>query len=60
MANDHDISERLGRVEAIIEQFDTDEYDSDEGKELYDEGQRLLAEVRDILCDGSGNDVKLE
>jgi len=60
MANDSEITNRLDRVEAAIEQFDADEYDPKQGKELYDEWHRLLAEVPEIRNDGSGDVVELE
>ena len=60
MTKDAEINERLERVEEIIEQLDADECDRDEGEDLYEEGQRLLAEVRDRLDDGSGDIVDLE
>jgi exodeoxyribonuclease VII small subunit len=60
MANDSEITERLDRVQIIIEQLDGDEYGPKEGKELYEEGHQLLAEVQDILSDGSGDVVELE
>jgi len=36
----------MDRVEEIIEQFDPDEISLDEGSEIYEEGQELLAEIR--------------
>ena len=50
----------MTRVEEIIEQLDADECDFNEGTRLHEEGQKLLAEVREILDDGRGEVVELE
>ncbi|WP_323677290.1 exodeoxyribonuclease VII small subunit [Halorubellus sp. PRR65] len=60
MANDSEIHDRLSRVEEIIEQLDADECDLDEGIRLHEEGQELLAEVREILDNGCGEVMELE
>ncbi|MXR43112.1 exodeoxyribonuclease VII small subunit [Halobaculum sp. WSA2] len=60
MANDQEIHDRLTRVEEIIEQLDGDECDLDEGTNLHEEGQELLAEVKEILDNGRGEVVELE
>ena len=60
MTKDSEIHDRLSRVEEIIEQLDADECDLDEGTELHEEGEELLAEVREILDEGSGEVVELE
>ena len=60
MANDQEIHDRLARVEEITEQLDADECELDEGTRLYEEGQELLAEVREILDNGRGEIVELE
>ena len=60
MAKDSEISDRLSRVEEIIEQLDADECDLDEGSALHEEGQELLTEVRDILNGESGEVAELE
>ena len=60
MANDQEIHDRLARVEEITEQLDADECELDEGTRLYQEGQELLAEVREILDNGRGEVVELE
>jgi exodeoxyribonuclease VII small subunit len=60
MTKDAEITERLERIDEIIDQLDEAECDRDEGGDLYEEGQRLLAEVRDRLDDGSGDIVDLE
>jgi exodeoxyribonuclease VII small subunit len=60
VAHDQEIHDRLTRVEEIIEQLDADECDLDEGTRLHEEGQELLAEVRQILDNGRGEVVELE
>jgi exodeoxyribonuclease VII small subunit len=60
VANDQEIHDRLARVEEIIKQLDADECDLDEGTRLHEEGQELLAEVREILDNGRGEVVELE
>jgi len=60
VANDQEIHDRLTCVEEIIEQLDADECDLDEGTRLHEEGQELLAEVRQILDNGRGEVVELE
>ena len=60
VANDQEIHDRMTRVEEIIEQLDADECDLDEGTRLHEEGQELLAEVREILDNGRGEVVELE
>ena len=60
VANDSEIHDRLSRVEEIIGQIDANECDPEEGTQLHEEGQELLAEVREILNEGSGDVVELE
>lgn len=60
MAKDTAISERVTRVEEIIERLDTAEDDPAKGADLYEEGQQLLTEIRTILDDGRGEVVELE
>ena len=60
VANDQEIRDRLTRVEEIIEHLDADECGLDEGAKLHEEGQELLAEVREILDNGRGEVVELE
>jgi exodeoxyribonuclease VII small subunit len=60
VANDREIHDRLSRVEEIIEQLNADEYDLDEGTGVHEEGQELLAEVREILDNRRGDVVELE
>ncbi|MFD1600587.1 exodeoxyribonuclease VII small subunit [Halobellus rarus] len=60
MEKDSEIDERLERVEEIIEQLDADECSRDVGEDLYEEGHRLIAEVRDILSGDPGEVTELE
>ena len=60
VANDQEIHDRLTCVEEIIEQLDADECDLEEGGRFHEEGQKLLAEVREILDNGRGEVVELE
>jgi len=60
MAKDPDIKRRMDRVEEIIDQLDADEVPLEDGRELYDEGQELLAEIREQLQDGDGKIIEIE
>ena len=60
MAKDSDIKRRMDRVEEIIDQLDADEVSLEDGHELYDEGQELLAEIREQLQDGDGEVIEIE
>jgi exodeoxyribonuclease VII small subunit len=60
LANDQEIHDRLTCVEEIIEQLDVDECDLEEGGRFHEEGQKLLAEVREIFDNGRGEVVELE
>jgi exodeoxyribonuclease VII small subunit len=60
MAKDPDIKRRMDRVEEIIDQLDADEVSLEDGRELYDEGQELLAEIRERLQDGDGEVIEIE
>jgi len=60
MAKDPDIKRRMDRVEEIIDHLDADEVSLEDGRELYDEGQELLAEIRERLQDGDGEVIEIE
>jgi exodeoxyribonuclease VII small subunit len=60
MAKDPDIKRRMDRVEEIIDQLDADEVSLEDGHELYDEGQELLAEIRERLQEGDGEVIEIE
>ena len=59
MAKDRDIDERIERVEEIIRQLESGEVDSSTAERLFEEGQRKLDEVREILDRGDGEIVEL-
>ena len=60
MAKDPDIKRRMDRVEEIIDQLDADEVSLEDGRDLYDEGQELLVEIRERLQDGDGEVIEIE
>ena len=60
MAKDPDIKRRMDRVEEIIDQLDADEVSLEDGRELYDESQELLAKIREQLQDGDGEVIEIE
>jgi len=60
MAKDPDIKRRMDRVEKIIDKLDADEVSLEDGRELYDEGQELLAEILEQLQDGDGEVIEIE
>jgi len=60
MPKDTDIKRRMDRVEEIIDRLDADEVSLEDGHDLYDEGQELLAEIRERLQDGDGEVIEIE
>jgi exodeoxyribonuclease VII small subunit len=60
MAKDPHIRERMNRTKEIIERLDTDECSLEEGTELYEDGQQLLAEIREQLHEGEGAVFNIE
>jgi len=60
MPKDTDIKRRMDRVEEIIDRLDADEVSLEEGHDLYDDGQELLAEIRERLQDGDGEVIEIE
>ena len=60
MSKDPDIKRRMDRIEEIIDQLDADEVSLEDGRELYDESQELLAEIREQLQDGDGEVIEIE
>jgi len=50
----------MDRVEEIIEQFDADEISLNEGSEIYEEGQELLAKIRNLLHEGEGEIIEID
>jgi len=59
MAKDRDIDERIERVEEIIRQLESGEVASSTAERLFEEGQRKLDEVREILDGGDDEIVEL-
>lgn len=59
MAKDAAIDERIERVQAIIRQLEAGELDASEVEHSFEEAQRDLDEVRDILRRGDGEVVEL-
>lgn len=60
MAKDPDIKRRMDRIEEIIDQLDADEMSFEDGRDVYDEGQELLAEIWKRLRDGDGEVIEIE
>jgi len=60
MPKDPDIKRRMDRVEDIIHQLDADEVSLEDGRDLHDEGQELLAEIRERLQEGDGEVIEIE
>jgi len=60
MPKDPDIKRRMDRVEEVIDQLDADEVSLEDGRDLYDEGQALLVEIRERLQDGDGEVIEIE
>lgn len=60
MPKDSDVKQRMDRVEEIIDQLDADEASLEDGRELHDEGQALLSEIRERLRDGDGEVIEIE
>lgn len=60
MAKDPEIKRRMERVEEIIDQLNADEVSLEDGRKLYDEGEELLAKIRERLQDGDGEVIEIE
>ena len=60
MAKDPEIKRRMERVEEIIDQLNADEVSHEDGRKLYDEGEELLAKIRERLQDGDGEVIEIE
>lgn len=60
MAKDSDISRRMDRVAEIVQQLDAGECSLEEGRELHEEAERLLDDVRDLLHEGDGEVIEIE
>lgn len=53
MSKELDIKGRMDRIEEIVNQLNADDVSLADGRELYDEGQELLAAIREQLYDGT-------
>jgi len=60
MTKDPDIKRRMDRVEEIIDQLDADEVSLEDGRDLHDEGQELLSEIRERLQERDGEVIEIE
>ncbi|WP_244605445.1 exodeoxyribonuclease VII small subunit [Halorhabdus rudnickae] len=60
MPKDPDIKRQMDRVKEIIDRLDADDVSLEDGRELYDEGQNLLSEIRERLQDGDGEVIEIE
>ena len=60
MPKDSDIKRRMDRVKEIIDQLDADEVSLEDGRDLYDEGQELLVEIRERLQGEDGEVIEIE
>ena len=59
MAKEHELTERVERVEAIIKQLESGDPSREEGKRLFEEGRQTLDETREILDRGEGEIIEL-
>ncbi|WP_340100490.1 exodeoxyribonuclease VII small subunit [Salinibaculum salinum] len=60
MPKDPDIKRRIDRVKEIIDQLNAADVSLEDSRDLYDEGQELLAEIRERLQDGDGEVIEIE
>lgn len=58
MTDDNPISDKVDRVEAIIEQLEDGEVSLEEAQELREEGKELLAELEETLAVGDGEIIE--
>ena len=59
MAKEHELTERVERIEGIIKQLESGDPSREEGKRLFEEGQQTLDEIRGILDRGEGDVIEL-
>ncbi len=50
----------MTRIEEIVDQLDANEVSLAEGRELYEEGQQLLSELRELLHEDQGEVIEIE
>jgi exodeoxyribonuclease VII small subunit len=58
--SDDPISEKVDRIETIIETLEDGEVSLERAQELRDEGDQLLTELRDELDVGNGTIVEVD
>ena len=58
MSDDNPISDKVDRVEAIIEQLEDGEVSLEETQDLREEGKELLAELEETLAVGDGEIIE--
>ena len=59
MAKEHELTDRIDRVEEIIKQLELGDPSREEGERLFKEGQQMLDEIREILDRGEGEVIEL-
>ncbi|ERH01234.1 MAG: Exonuclease VII small subunit [Halonotius sp. J07HN6] len=58
MTNETPISDKVDRVETIIEQLEDGDISLEEAQELRDEGQKILAELEETLAVADGEIIE--
>ncbi len=58
MSENTPVSDKVDRVEAIIEQLEDGEVSLEEAQELREEGKELLAELEETLAVGDGEIIE--
>ena len=58
MSENTPVSDKVDRVEAIIEQLEDGEVSLEEAKELREEGEELLTELEETLAVGDGEIIE--
>jgi Exonuclease VII small subunit. len=58
MTNETPISDKVDRVETIIEQLEDGDISLEEAQELRDEGQEILAELEETLAVADGEIIE--
>jgi len=59
MAKERELTQRVERVEEIIDELESGAPSQAEGERLLEEGRQKLDEIREILDRGEGNVVEL-
>lgn len=58
MSENTPVSDKVNRVETIIEQLEDGEVSLEEAQELREEGQEILAELEETLAVGDGEIIE--